>query len=49
MAAVQYESKENAGHKYWTGRYCRCAVRIEANRAWRLPVADQYRAPGAPQ
>jgi hypothetical protein len=23
MAAVQYESKENAGSKFWTGRYGR--------------------------
>jgi hypothetical protein len=40
MAAVQYESKENAGHKYWTGRYGRYAVRIEANRpgVYRWPI-----------
>jgi hypothetical protein len=40
MAAVQYESKENAGHKYWTGRYGRYAVRIGANRpgVYRWPI-----------
>jgi hypothetical protein len=29
---VQYESKENAGRKFWTGRYSRYAIRIDANR-----------------
>jgi hypothetical protein len=29
---VQYESKENAGHEFWTARYGRSAIRIEANR-----------------
>jgi hypothetical protein len=32
MAAVQCESKENAGRRFWTGRYGRYAVRIDANR-----------------
>jgi hypothetical protein len=32
MARVQYESKENAGHKFWTARYGRYAIRIDANR-----------------
>jgi hypothetical protein len=32
MATVQYESKENAGRKFWTGRYGRYAIRIDANR-----------------
>jgi hypothetical protein len=27
MAAVQYESRENAGRKFWTGRYGRYAIR----------------------
>jgi hypothetical protein len=27
MATVQYESKDNAGRKFWTGRY---AIRIDA-------------------
>jgi hypothetical protein len=32
MAMVQYESKENAGRKFWTGRYGRYAIRIDASR-----------------
>jgi hypothetical protein len=32
MATVQYESKENAGHRFWTARYGRYAIRIDANR-----------------
>jgi hypothetical protein len=32
MAMVQYESKENASHRFWVGRYGRYAVRIDANR-----------------
>jgi hypothetical protein len=32
MAMVQYDSKENAGHKFWTARYGRYAIRIDANR-----------------
>ena len=32
MAVVQYDSKENAGHRFWTARYGRYAVRIDANR-----------------
>jgi hypothetical protein len=32
MAKLQYESKENAGHKFWTARYGRYAIRIDANR-----------------
>jgi hypothetical protein len=32
MARVQYESKENAGHKFWMARYGRYAIRIDANR-----------------
>ncbi len=32
MATVQYQSKENAGHKFWTARYGRYAIRIDANR-----------------
>jgi hypothetical protein len=27
---VQYESKENAGHRFWTARYGRYAIRIDA-------------------
>ena len=32
MATVRYESRENAGHKFWVGRYGRYAIRIDANR-----------------
>jgi hypothetical protein len=32
MAMVQYNSRENAGHKFWTARYGRHAIRIDANR-----------------
>ncbi len=32
MAKVQYESRENAGHKFWVARYGRYAIRIDANR-----------------
>ncbi len=32
MARVRYESKDNAGHKFWVARYGRYAIRIDANR-----------------
>jgi hypothetical protein len=32
MAMVQYESKDNAGHRFWTARYCHYAIRIDANQ-----------------
>ena len=32
MAMVQYDFKENAGHTFWTARYGRYAIRIDANR-----------------
>jgi hypothetical protein len=32
VAMVQYESKDNAGRKFWTGHYGRYAIRIDANR-----------------
>ena len=32
MATVQYESRENAGRRSWTGRHGRYAIRIDANR-----------------
>jgi hypothetical protein len=32
MPMVQYESKENAGHRFWVARYGRYAIRIDANR-----------------
>ncbi len=32
MVTVQYESKENAGRRFWTARYGRYSIRIDANR-----------------
>jgi len=32
MAKVTYDSKDDAGHKFWTARYGRYAIRIDANR-----------------
>jgi hypothetical protein len=32
MVTVHYESKENAGRKFWTARYGRYAIRIDASR-----------------
>jgi hypothetical protein len=29
---VQYEARENAGHKFWVARHGRYAIRIDANR-----------------
>jgi hypothetical protein len=33
MAKVQYESKDDAEHKFWTARYGRYAIRIDAKQA----------------
>jgi hypothetical protein len=30
MAEVQYESKDDSGHRFWTARYGRYAIRIDA-------------------
>jgi hypothetical protein len=32
MITVQYETKENAGHRFWTARHGRYAIRMDANR-----------------
>ena len=32
MARATYESKDNAGHKFWVARYGRYAIRIDATR-----------------
>ena len=32
MTTGQYDSKENAGRGFWTARYGRYAIRIDANR-----------------
>jgi hypothetical protein len=37
MAMVQYESKENAGHRFWTARYGRYAIRIGVDPVWWTP------------
>jgi hypothetical protein len=29
---VQYESKDDGGHRFWTARHGRYAIRIDANR-----------------
>jgi hypothetical protein len=39
MAMVRYECKDHAGHKFWTARYGRYAIRIDASRPGRLQVA----------
>jgi hypothetical protein len=45
MATVKYESKENAGHKFWTARYGRYAIRIDANQPgvdpWLITLAGR--------
>jgi hypothetical protein len=32
MAKVQYKSKDDSGHRFWTARHGRYAIRIDANR-----------------
>jgi hypothetical protein len=41
MAMVRYESKDDAGHKFWTARYGDYAIRIDANRPgiYKWPVS----------
>jgi hypothetical protein len=50
MATVPYESKENAGHKFWTARYGRHAIRIDANRhgvyPWLITPGGAHSPPG---
>jgi hypothetical protein len=42
MAKVTYNSKDDAGHKFWTARYGRYAIRIDANRpgvySWNITI-----------
>ncbi len=45
---MQYESKDDAGHKFWTARHGRY-VRIDANKPRPLPVDDHARRPCSPQ
>jgi hypothetical protein len=53
MATVQYESKANAGRKFWTGRYGRYAIRIDANRPgvyrWLITLEARSVRKGVPQ
>jgi hypothetical protein len=44
---MQYESKDDAGHKFWTARYGRYAVRIDANKPglYRSTAPQSARAP----
>jgi hypothetical protein len=46
MATVQYESKDHAGHRFWTARYGRYAIRIDANRPGVYPwlITEQGRS-----
>lgn len=52
MAVVQYESKEDAGHRFWTARYGRYAIRIDANRPgiyrWLIPLRAARSATASP-
>ena len=45
MARVSYESRENAGHRFWVARYGRYAVRIDASRpgvyAWLISLESR--------
>ena len=49
MATVQYESKENAGHRFWTARYGRYAIRIDANRPGVYPWLISLEGRAVPQ
>jgi hypothetical protein len=44
MARVSYESKDNAGHKFWVARYGGYAVRIDATRRGVYPWLITWRA-----
>jgi hypothetical protein len=52
MATVQYKSKENAGRKFWTGRYGRYAIRIDASRPgvfkWLITLEGRSVRKGSP-
>ena len=37
MARVSYQSNDDAGHKFWVGRYGRYAIRIDATRRGGYP------------
>jgi hypothetical protein len=46
MATVQYESKDDSGHRFWTARHGRYAIRIDANRPglyrWVITLESAY-------
>jgi hypothetical protein len=44
MARVTYESRDNAGHKFWVARYGRYAIRIDATRRGVYPWLIAWRA-----
>jgi hypothetical protein len=44
MARVTYESKDNAGHKFWVARYGRYAIRIDATAAASTRGSSSWRA-----
>jgi hypothetical protein len=52
MARVTYESKDDAGHKFWVARYGRYAVRIDATRRgvypWLISSEAARSARGSP-
>jgi hypothetical protein len=37
MVRVSYESRDDAGHTFWVGRYGRYAIRIDATRRGGYP------------
>jgi hypothetical protein len=49
MARVSYESKDNAGHKFWVARYGGYAVRIDATRRGVYPWLHHPGGPLGPQ
>jgi hypothetical protein len=49
MARVTYESKDNAGHKFWVARYGRYAIRIDATRRGVYPWHITLEGPLGPQ
>ena len=49
MARVTYESKDNAGHKFWVARSGRYAIRIDATRRGVYPLAHHPGGPLGPQ
>jgi hypothetical protein len=44
MARVTYQSKDDAGHKFWTARHGRYVIRVDANR----PPTERVSGRGRP-